>query len=275
MLKLLRLSLFFAIPLFSVVSGVCWAGEALGSRHETRACAHRGDVSVAPENTLPAIRSAVRKGAHQIEFDLQLTKDAKLVLMHDSTLKRTTGKEGKVSDLTLSEIRELDAGAWFSEEYIGTRVPTFEEVLEVVPHSILCNCHLKGGPEVGAAAVKVLQRMGRLDHCFLAATTEQAAAAKSIVPEVMICNMSRQTASHSSYADQTIELGCDFIQLLGSRKDLKKTIDRLHQAGVKVNFFYGNSPDDIRALARAGVDYILTDKLDLCLQVLEEQETQE
>lgn len=234
----------------------------------TQVCAHRGDVEAAPENTLPAIRSAVEKGAHQIEFDLQLTKDGDLVLMHDSTLKRTTGRQGKVGDLTLSEIKELDAGSWFSEDFAGTRVPTFQEVLEVIPHDILCNCHLKGGPEVGAAAAKAIKETDRLDHCFLAATIKQAEAAKEVAPNIMICNMSRQTEPHTTYVDQTIALGCEFIQLLGSKENLKETVDKLHKAGVQVNFFRGNTEEDIKTLAEAGVDYILTDNLEFCLALL-------
>ena len=74
-------------------------------------CAHRGDVEVTPENTISAFLSAVRKGAQQIEFDVALTKDGKLVVMHDSTVDRTTSGKGRVSDLTFDEIRLLDAGS--------------------------------------------------------------------------------------------------------------------------------------------------------------------
>ncbi len=269
-LKTLKLSLFpLIISLISL--SVLWGASGLESPdHRTMVCAHRGDVRAAPENTIPAIRSALEKGAHQIEFDLQLTKDGNLVLMHDATLKRTTGREGKVGDLTLSEIKELDAGAWFGEEFKGTRIPTFEEILEVIPRTVLCNCHLKGGAAVGAAAAKVVKEMDRLDHCFLAATTEQAKAGKEVCPEIMICNMSRQAGPHTTYSDQTIELGCEFIQLLGSKENLNETVAKLHEAGVRVNFFHGNNEEDIRTLQNAGVDYILTDELDLCLELLSE-----
>ncbi|MCB9769779.1 MAG: glycerophosphodiester phosphodiesterase [Candidatus Omnitrophica bacterium] len=272
------LSLFNELRVFIAVTflvGLLISPEPMGlspAQAETFACAHRGDTEAAPENTLPAIQSAVEKGAAQIEFDLQLTKDGRLVLMHDLTLKRTTGQEGKVGDYTLDEIKQFDAGAWHSEKFERTPIPTFEEVLEIIPHDILCNCHLKGGPEVGAAAARVVKELDRLDHCFLAATIEQAEAAKEIAPDILICNMSRQTAPHTSYAEQTIELGCEFIQLLGSKENLKETVQRLHDHGVQVNFFHGNNEEDIRALIAADVDYILTDRLDLCLGLLETQE---
>lgn len=244
------------------------AGPSLG---ETWTCAHRGDVRSAPENTLPALVSAVDKGAEQIEFDLQLSRDGEVVLMHDATLARTTGAEGQVGDHTLAELKEFDAGAWFGPEFAGTRIPTFQEALAVIPRSILCNCHLKGGPEVGAAAARILVEMDRLDHCFLAATVEQAAEARKVAPEIRICNMTRQTAPHTTYVEETIRLGCEFIQLLGSKENLKETVSRLHDHGVTVNFFHGNTESDIRILRDAGVDYILTDELDLCLRILGEK----
>ena len=70
--------------------------------------------------------------------------------------------------------------------------------------------------------------------------------------------------------DLTIELGCEFIQLLGSKEGLKQTVDRLHSNNVLVNFYYGNIETEIRSLIDAGVDYILTDDLDLCLEILGE-----
>lgn len=270
MSKLRFFSLFSAVFWISGLASVLpFPGEST-ARGVTRTCAHRGDVGAAPENTLPALASAVRKGAEQIEFDLQLTRDGALVLMHDATLTRTTGAEGEVGDYSLSELKNLDAGSWFGPGFAGTRIPTFQEALEVIPRTILCNCHLKGGPEVGAAAARILQEMNRLDHCFLAATVEQAEEARKIAPEIRICNMTRQTAPHTTYVEETIRMRCEFIQLLGSKENLKETVSRLHDHGVTVNFYHGNTEADIRTLRDAGVDYILTDELDLCLQILRE-----
>jgi glycerophosphoryl diester phosphodiesterase len=238
-----------------------------------RACAHRGDVEAAPENTLPALVSAVEKGAHQIEFDLRLTRDGRLVLMHDEAVDRTTDGSGKVTDLTFEEVRSLDAGSWFSERFAGTQVPTFEEALEVIPPVHLCNVHLKGTPEVAEKAARVLVERNRLDHCFLAATIEQASAAKAVAPTIRICNMSRQAGPDTSYPEETIRLGCEYIQLLGSKQNLKETVKNLHENNVLVNFYFGNTRQEIEELAGAGVDFILTDHLDLCLEVLQKYGT--
>src|SRR5271170_3859449 len=91
--------------------------------------AHRGASGYAPENTLAAFQRAVELGAGFIETDLHLTRDARFVAIHDSTLERTTGGRGGVQDFTLAELRELDAGLWFDRQFSGQRIPTIEDVL--------------------------------------------------------------------------------------------------------------------------------------------------
>src|SRR5258708_9070381 len=92
--------------------------------------AHRGASGNAPENTLAAFRKAVALGATFIETDLQLSRDARLVAIHDATVNRTTNGQGAVHDMTLAELRRLDAGSWFGSEFAGERIPTLEEILE-------------------------------------------------------------------------------------------------------------------------------------------------
>jgi glycerophosphoryl diester phosphodiesterase len=232
--------------------------------------AHRGDVAVAPENTLPAFESAVKKGARQIEFDVDLTKDDALVIMHDVTVDRTTDGTGKVTDLSFAEIRALDAGVKFSEIFKGTRVPTLREVLEVIPPGILCNVHLKGNTELARKAALLIQEMGRLDQCFLACELESVAAAREVVPAIKTCNMSRQAGNRAGYIEATIANKCEFIQLhhRDGHDNLEAEVKRLHDAGVTVNWFGANDAPLIERLHRAGVDYILTDQLDLALDTL-------
>lgn len=232
------------------------------------ACAHRGDVESAPENTLAALRRAVEKGAKQIEFDLALTSDKRIVLMHDYTVDRTTNGAGKVSDLTFDTVRALDAGSWFDANFKGEQVPTLEEALSVIPETVLCNVHLKGGPELAQVAAKEIRRLGRIDQCFLACTTDQIEAARNVVPDIQTCNMSRQTGDRAAYIAKTIELKCEFIQLhqRDGYENLKEEVEQLHAGGVTVNWFGANDVELMRVLIAAKVDYILTDKLSLCLE---------
>ena len=232
------------------------------------ACAHRGDVESAPENTIPALRAAVEKGAKQIEFDLALTSDGHLVLMHDYTVDRTTDGSGKVGDLTFETIRALDAGRWFDVRFNGEQVPTLEEALAAIPEHVRCNVHLKGEPELARVAAKEIQRLGRLDQCFLACTVDQINAAREVVPTIQTCNMSRQTGDRAAYIAKTIELECEFIQLhqRDGYENLQAEVQQLHAAGVTVNWFGANDAKLMQILIDANVDYILTDKLSLCLE---------
>lgn len=238
----------------------------------TAACAHRGDCKVAPENTLPAIVSAVQKGAAMIEFDVQKTKDGHLVIMHDTTVDRTTNGKGRVSDLTFAEIRALDAGSWFSPEFAGTQVPTLEEVLDVIPPGILCNVHLKNTPGLAEDAARLIRDKGRLADCFFACSEEQILEARDTVPEIMTCNMTRQMGNRALYVENTIKIGAQFIQFIRDKslEGIGNDVARCHAYGIRVNFFSAQDVPTIRMLAETGVDYILTDNLDLCMQALAE-----
>lgn len=223
-------------------------------------CAHRGAMSTHPENTLPALEEAVHLGAHMIEFDIQLTKDGALVLMHDATVDRTTDGKGKVADLTLAEIKALDAGSKLDKRFASTRVPTFEEALAVFPKNVWLNCHLKGGADLGAATAKVIEKTGRKHQAFLAAMGPSAKAARVVVPDILICNMERQGDS-LEYAKETIAMKAQFIQLLGKGDVPVEAVKLLNKAGVRVNYYHDETPEGLRRQWQAGVDFPLVNDL--------------
>lgn len=114
-----------------------------GARRVPLVIAHRGDVANAPENTLPAFRSAYERGADGIELDVRMTRDRQLVVFHDRALKRTGGRDGLVSNATLDEVRDLDVGGWFAPEFRGEQAPTLDEVFELLPPGYLINVEMK------------------------------------------------------------------------------------------------------------------------------------
>lgn len=229
-------------------------------------CAHRGAMSTHPENTLPAFEEALRLGAHMIEFDVQLTRDGALVLMHDATIDRTTNGKGKVSDLTFAELRALDAGVRMQERFAGTRIPTFEETLAMMPRHVWLNCHLKGGADLGAATARVIKNAGRMHQAFLAATAAAAKAARDAVPDILICNMERQGSS-AQYAQETIAMKAEFIQLLGKGEVPVEEVKQLRAAGVRVNYYHDETPDGLRRQWNAGVNFPLVNDLAKALPV--------
>jgi glycerophosphoryl diester phosphodiesterase len=110
--------------------------------------AHRGASDEAPENTLAAARLAWEQHADGIELDLHLTADGELVVMHDPDVLRTTGQPGAVAQLSLAQIRRLDAGSWKDPRFAGERVPTLAEMLGVTPKPKLLYVELKDGTEL-------------------------------------------------------------------------------------------------------------------------------
>ncbi|EGL83152.1 glycerophosphoryl diester phosphodiesterase [Caldalkalibacillus thermarum TA2.A1] len=104
---------------------------------------HRGASGYAPENTLAAFELALEQGCTALELDVQLTRDEQLVVIHDFWVDRTTNGTGLVREMELEQIRQLDAGAWYDAKFAGEKIPTLEEVLNLVPEHILLNLELK------------------------------------------------------------------------------------------------------------------------------------
>jgi len=220
-------------------------------------CAHRGAMSTHPENTLPSFEAAAEAGAHMIEFDVWLTSDNKLVVIHDGTVDRTTNGSGAVADLTFAEVRALDAGSWKSPAFAGLQMPTMEEALEVMPVNVWLNVHLKGGAELGAAAAREIKRHKRLHQAFLACGHEAAGAARAEVPGIMIGNMDRQGSSWE-YVNETIAMNADFIQLLKPMNgDFAEYCRKLSGNGVRINYFGTDDPEELSRLFSAGVQFPL------------------
>lgn len=112
---------------------------------------HRGFPEKAPENTTPAFVKAMEAGAHGIELDVRLSSDGALVVIHNRTVDQTTDGRGQVSRLTLAELKALDAGAWFSPEFAGTRISTLEETIEALPKNAFINIEIKSSAVTGSA----------------------------------------------------------------------------------------------------------------------------
>ncbi len=225
-------------------------------------CAHRGAMETHPENTIPAFRAAVEAGAHMIEFDAWLTKDNQMVVIHDSKVDRTTNGKGKVSELTFDEIRKLDAGSWKAPEFTGLQVPTPEEGLNEMPHNVWINIHIKGEGELPVMLARLVEAQGRLYQTFLACSAEAARLAKEAVPGIKICNMER-SGSAEEYVAATINARTDFIQLLkkSDYTDFTGSVKQLKENGIRINYYGTDSPEELKMLFEAGVDFPLVNNI--------------
>lgn len=117
---------------------------------------HRGTVRFAPENTLTAFDKAIAMGARIVEMDVRMTADGHFVVMHDARVDRTTDGAGAVSDMTLAEIKALDAGSWFGAEFAGERVPTLAEALKHVKGRAGVDIDFKAGPADSAGRLAAI-----------------------------------------------------------------------------------------------------------------------
>lgn len=203
-----------------------------------------------------------------IEFDVRMTKDKKLLIMHDKSVDRTTNGSGLVSELLFDEIRKLDAGTWKSKELAGEKVPTLAETLEIMPNNIWLNIHLKGNAELGEATAKVIVEKNYINQAFIACNNEVLEGVKKISPDILICNMERQS-NRAKYVDETIEGKFAFIQLLEKRKDstLTNNIKRLNEHHVLVNYFHAETAKEVTNLFDVGVNFVLTNHLTEMLNV--------
>ncbi len=115
----------------------------------TKILAHRGASAYAPENTMAAFKKAIEMNADGIELDVHLSKDGYIVIIHDERVDRTTDGKGEVKDFSLDELKKLDAGSWFSDEYKGEKIPTLEELLSLIKNTeIYLNIEIKAGYRV-------------------------------------------------------------------------------------------------------------------------------
>ncbi len=109
---------------------------------------HRGCAGMRPENTLAAFSFAAEFGLSMIEFDVQLTKDQEWVVFHDTTLDRVTNFQGKVSEYTLAELTQMDAGSWYDEQYKDQKIPSLADTLDLADKlNLQCNIEIKGSSE--------------------------------------------------------------------------------------------------------------------------------
>jgi len=142
-------------------------GGGFGKMGKIITIAHRGHSTAAPENTLAAFALALDHKPDYIECDVRRTKDGRIIVIHDATVDRTTNGSGKVADLTLAGLRELDAGSKFGSQFAGERLPTLEETLDVMKGKTKPLIELKeeGMEEDVVAAIRERGMVGEVAIC--------------------------------------------------------------------------------------------------------------
>lgn len=255
-------SLILSARFVSAAEPVSTAAELVSS-NRLLIIAHRGDSRAAPENTIPAFRSAVRAGSDLVELDYVHTKEGVPVVIHDETLDRTTnarqlfgGEKIPVVSKTLGELRPLDAGSWFDPEFRGTRLPTLDESLDVIQEGSVTLIERKQGDP--RTCVELLRKKGLLEKVVVQAFDWKfLAGMHALAPEIALGALGSD------------ELGSETLTALektgatavgwNHEKLNREVIARLHAAGFRVWAWTVDDPARARNLAEAGIDGIITD----------------
>lgn len=234
-----------------------------------RIIAHRGAGTLAPENTLAAMRCGLKKGFHAVEFDVMLSRDGIPVLMHDPLLGRTVAGKGKISDLSADELHALDAGKWFNPQFAGEPVPLFSEVIEFcIAHRIWMNVEIKPAPgfetETGRIAATVLKhytdKLSTPLPLFSSFSPEALDAARKAAPDIPRgCLMDTISAD---WHDRLV--AAEAIALHTNHKYLTPPqAQAVKAAGYGLFCYTVNDPARAREILSWGVDAFCTDRIDL------------
>jgi len=234
--------------------------------------AHRGASAHAPENTLAAFELALAQNADAIELDVKLSADGQVVVIHDPSVDRTTGGQGRVKDLSLAQLQLLDAGSFFSDKFRGEKIPALEEVFEAVGKRTFINVELTNYDtprdqlvETVCMLVRKFELQNRvMFSSFFASNLSKARACLPGVPRGLLALNGLLGAWARSF-------GFVFGRYQALHPHLKdvtpEQVQRVHRLNRRIHVWTVNAAEDMRRLFRWGVDAIFTDDPQLAVQV--------
>ena len=258
-----------SLLLMIFLTATVWSHSDAAEQSRPLIVAHRGLLRHAPENTLANFRACLelRLG---FEFDIERTKDDHLVCIHDSTVDRTTNGTGKVSELTLSQIRELDAGSWFDPKFADEKVPTVEEVLKLFAeyrqYEVLIAVDLKAGG-VEREVIQLAQKHNVLNRLLFIGRT---ISDPTVREQLKQASKDAECAAVANNADEFPKALADtnaswvYFRYLPPKEQMEAVYSAGKRSFIAGANVAGNTPDNWRYCADVAMDAILTDySLDL------------
>jgi len=240
--------------------------------------AHRGFSGKAPENTMSAFTLALEAGVSMIELDVQISKDNHVVVIHDSTIDRTTYGEGKVSDLSLAELKKLDAGSWFDANYKDERIPTLVEALELIAPKALVNIELKStriirkaDTQIADATVAVVRKMNLLErvlfssfnHKLMKYVKEHEPAAHTGVIFHPVLHFGRMPSALA------LPAGAE-VFVCSKREVTRRRIADAAKHNIIIGVYGLENQQDIERMLSSGIQVLVSDYPDIIIQGLEQ-----
>jgi glycerophosphoryl diester phosphodiesterase len=228
---------------------------------------HRGASYLAPENTISSFKLGWEKGA-DVELDVYLTKDDRIVVIHDDTTKRTAGTELKVAESTSEELRKLDVGSFKSDQYAGEKIPFLADVVKTIPRGRKLFVEIKCGPEILPYLKELLARSGKMSRIVIIGfDLDTVAMSKKMI------NVPTYWLRGTEKTEDTEEWIPHDPQLAQTAKDkgldgldvhyvgvTKKFADAVKVASLKLYVWTVDDPVEAARLVRLGVDGITTNR---------------
>jgi len=253
--------------ILSLLTSLVLSGASLSA---VEIIGHRGASYDAPENTLASMRLGWEQKADGNELDIYLSKDGQIVLLHDASTKRTAGKDQKVVEQTLEELRALDAGSWKGTQWAGEKIPTLAEVLQILPADKRLVIEIKTGPEILPELKRVLDVADKKPEqlVLIAFNYEVVKQAKPLFPKVDVYWLASAGADKKTGKVVTIEelirkakaAGAEGLDLNYKFPIDAAFVSQVHSAGLKLYVWTVDDADVARKLVAAGVDGITTDR---------------
>ncbi|MDG2219873.1 MAG: glycerophosphodiester phosphodiesterase [Rubripirellula sp.] len=254
-------------PLIAMVVGL-FALNSIRLDDDILVMAHRGASSVAPENTMAAIRQAIADDADFVEIDVQETADGEVVVLHDSDFMKLAGNKIKIWDATSEDLSEIDIGSWFAPEFADQRVPSLAEVLDECKGKIKVNIELKyyGHDQKLEERVVALVEERQMKDEVMAMSLKRAAVTKmkTLRPDWKVGLLMSVAAGDLS------KLDADFLAVNASFVD-RQLVDEAHAVGKEVFVWTVNDAATMSVMVSRGVDGLLTDKPGLARTVLQQR----
>jgi glycerophosphoryl diester phosphodiesterase len=226
--------------------------------------AHRGASLYAPENTLAAFEIAIEQKADAIEFDVNITADGCLVVIHDDTVDRTTNGSGKVRELNLEDLQQLDAGSSFHRTFKGEHIPTLENIFTHIGKRIFINIELKdkdfSKSSLQEKVADLLHKYDMTDSVLISSfNTNVLRSVHNRLPEVAIAILADRKKQGIL---SRFQISLSFVKYQAWHTIFKDATPNLvkkqHSLGHRVNVYTVDQPDDIRSLLKIGIDGVFT-----------------
>jgi glycerophosphoryl diester phosphodiesterase len=238
-------------------------GHAYGGPVEI--VAHRGASFDAPENTLAAVLLGWEQGADAVEVDVMLSRDGRIVVIHDKDTKRVSGVAGKVVDKSFAELRRMDVGTWKGEQWRGERIPTLREVLATIPEGRRMFVELKTGAEIVPALTRAVTRSGKKSKqiAIISFSFEACAEAKKALPKNKVYFLSGFKKSKPKVATligQAREAGLDGLDVDGRKLSEAGAGKQIKAADLEFHVYTIDEVALAKRLIKEGVDGLTTNR---------------